>query len=198
MITEKDTIKCEAIFNDDKTHRLMWKQVWNKDKPMACVIMLNPSMSDTIICDLTTSLVVNNIARLEEYGGVFIVNLFTILTPKLQMRFAQETDINMYENDNYIRSSCEQSAVIIMGWGCGAEKNVRISNRIDQVLTLLSKHEEKFRVISDGRKSGIHPLTPSCREKWILEVYNPEPKDTEAPVVETEEKPTDKNNSDPT
>ena len=96
MITEKDTIKCEAIFNDDKTHRLMWKQVWNKDKPMACVIMINPSMSDTIICDLTTSLVVNNVARLEEYGGVFIVNLFTILTPKLQMRFAQETDINDY------------------------------------------------------------------------------------------------------
>ncbi|MBP3378082.1 MAG: DUF1643 domain-containing protein [Clostridia bacterium] len=198
MITEKDTIRCEAVFNDDKTHRLMWKQVWNKDKPMACVIMLNPSMSDTIICDLTTSLVVNNIVRLEEYGGVFIVNLFTILTPKLQMRFAQDTDINDYENDNYILKCCEQSSEIILAWGCGAEKNVRISNRIDQVLTLLSKHKEKFRVISDGRKSGIHPLTPSCREKWILEVYNPEYEDTEESVTEAEETATDNNSSDPT
>ena len=190
MITEKDTIRCEAVFNDDKTHRLVWKQVWNKDKPMACVIMLNPSMSDTIICDLTTSLVVNNVARLESYGGVFIVNLFTILTPKLQMRFAQDTDINDYENDNYILKCCEQSDVIILAWGCGAEKNVRISNRIDQVLNLLSNHKEKFMAIGDSRRSHLHPLTPSCRDKWILEPY----------IRETEniDKPADTDNSDPT
>lgn len=35
MITEKETIKCEAIFTDDHQHRLYWKRVWNKDKPIA-------------------------------------------------------------------------------------------------------------------------------------------------------------------
>ena len=64
MITEKDTIKCEAVFNDEKTHRFLWKRVWNKDKPLACVIMLNPCLSDNIVTDTTTSLVVNNVAML--------------------------------------------------------------------------------------------------------------------------------------
>ena len=31
MITEKDTIKCEAVFNEDRTHRFLWKRVWDKD-----------------------------------------------------------------------------------------------------------------------------------------------------------------------
>ena len=70
MITEKDTIKCEAVFNEDRTHRYMWKRVWSKDKPMAAVLMLNPCLSDNIVTDTTTALVVNNIARLEKYGGV--------------------------------------------------------------------------------------------------------------------------------
>ena len=132
MITEKDTIKCEAIFNDDKTHRLWWKRVWNKDKPLACVISLNPSMSDNILTDTTTSLIVNNVARLECYGGVIIVNLFSILTSKLQMRWARDIDINDVENDNYIKKAAEEAEVIILAWGRGAELNVRISNRANR------------------------------------------------------------------
>jgi len=54
MINEKETIKCEAIFNDEHTHRFLWRRVWNKDKPLACVIMLNPCMADGIITDTTT------------------------------------------------------------------------------------------------------------------------------------------------
>ena len=96
MITEKDTIKCEAIVNDEHTHRFLWRRVWNKDKPIACVIMLNPCLSDNIVTDTTTSLVVNNVAMLGEFGGVSIVNLFSLLTPKLQMRFARDIDINEY------------------------------------------------------------------------------------------------------
>ena len=116
MITEKDTIKCEAVFNDDKTHRLLWKRVWNKEKPMACIIMLNPCLSDNIVTDTTTSLVVNNVARLEEFGGVSIVNLFSLLTPKLQMRWARDIDINDLDNDNYIKKAADEASVVILAW----------------------------------------------------------------------------------
>ena len=33
MIVEKDTIKCEVVYDDLKQHRLLWKQVWNAKKP---------------------------------------------------------------------------------------------------------------------------------------------------------------------
>lgn len=169
MITEKDTIKCEAVFNDDKTHRFLWKRVWNKDKPIACVIMLNPCLSDNIVTDTTTSLVVNNVAMLGEFGGVSIVNLFSLLTPKLQMRCARDIDINDYGNDTYIKKAADEASIIVLAWGKGAELNARITNRANQVIELLSEHKEKLKVISDGTRKGIHPLTPSCRTQWILE-----------------------------
>ena len=71
MITEKDTIKCESVFNDDYTHRFLWKRIWDKDKPMVTVIALNPSQADNIVTDTTTSLIVNNVAKLEEFGRRF-------------------------------------------------------------------------------------------------------------------------------
>ena len=178
MITEKDTIKCEAIFNDDHTHRILWKRVWNKDKPIACVIMLNPCQADNIITDTTTSLVVNNVAKLEDFGGVSIVNLFTLLTPKLQMRWARDIDINDPDNDNYIKKAADEASVIVLAWGKGAELNVRISNRAEQVIKLLEKHKEKLFVISDGERKKIHPLTPSCRARWILESFEPNVEET--------------------
>ena len=101
MITEKDTIKCESIFNDDRTHRYLWKRVWDKDKPAISVIMLNPSQADNIITDTTTYLVVNNVANLGEYGGVEVLNLYSKLTTKL--RFSESNDeLNCEENDSYI------------------------------------------------------------------------------------------------
>lgn len=54
MTVEKDTIRCEAVFNEEHTHRFLWKRVWNKEKPVATVIMLNPNQSDNIITDTTT------------------------------------------------------------------------------------------------------------------------------------------------
>ena len=175
MITEKDTIKCEAIFNDTKTHRFLWKRVWDKDKPTACVIMLNPHNSDTIVTDLTTSLVVNNIAKFEEFGGVSIVNLFSLLTPKLQMRIARDIDINDYSNDTYIKRAADEASIIVLAWGRSSEfNNVRIANRKQQVLNVLSENKEKFRIISDGKRVGIHPLSPSCRHGWVLKDYESE------------------------
>lgn len=172
MITEKNTIKAEAVYDDTKQHRLWWAHKWNNQKPMACIITLHPSTSDTIVMDMTTFLCENGVAKLEEYGGVIIVNLFSLLTSKLQMRWARDIDINHLENDNYIKKAAEESSKIIFAWGRGAN-NVRILRRARQVVDLISKHKEKFRVISDGKRKLLHPLTPECRNMtWILESFN--------------------------
>ena len=75
MITDKDVIKCESVFSDDRSHRFLWKRIWDKDKPSVAVVALNPAHADNILIDTTTALIVNNVARLEHYGGVQIVNL---------------------------------------------------------------------------------------------------------------------------
>lgn len=168
MITEKDTIKCEAIFNDERTHRFLWRRVWDKDKPTISIIMLNPCQSDNIITDTTTSLVVNNVAKLGEFGGVEILNLFSKLTSKLSFKETDE-ELNDKENDSYIIKSVESSSKTIIAWGKASNSNARIEERAVEVINLLGKHKEKLYMISDGIRVGLHPLTPTIRSKWILE-----------------------------
>lgn len=169
MLTEKDTIKCESVFNEDHTHRFLWKRVWNKDKPLAAVIMLNPCLADNILMDTTTYLVVNNVARLEEYGGVVVVNLYSKLTSKLNFRWNADEDLNDPVNDSYIRKAAEECEIVIAAWGKSGETNQRVSDRIGQVMEVLDGLEEKIYLISDGVRTGLHPLTPAIRSEWILE-----------------------------
>lgn len=168
MITERDTIKCEAIFNDERTHRFLWKRIWNKDKPIATIIMLNPCMADNIITDTTTYLVVNNIARLEKYGGVNIVNLYSLLTPKLHFRWNSDEEINDKDNDTYIRKAAEESEIVILAWGRASDTNMRVAERTEHVVAMLADMKEKLMVISDGTRQMMHPLTPSLRSAWKL------------------------------
>ena len=166
MIVEKDTIKCEVVYDDSKQHRLMWKQVWDAKKPLACVIMINPCQASTINKDTTTYLVVNNIANLGDYGGVTIVNLFSLLTPKLH--FTSPATLNDKDNDSYIKKAAEEASVVILAWGRGADTNLKIAERARQVVTMLEPQKEKLRVISDGERIGMHPLTPALRSRWLL------------------------------
>ena len=167
MITEKDTIKCEAIFNDSHTHRYLWKRVWDKDKPTIAIIMLNPCQADNIVSDTTTSLVVNNVAKLQEYGGVEILNLYSKLTTKLSFK-EPDKELNDKENDSYILKSVESSPITILAWGKASSSNTRIEERAVQVINLLAPYQDRLYMISDGVRTGLHPLTPSIRSKWIL------------------------------
>ena len=173
MITEKSVIKCEAIFNQEHTHRFSWRRVWGKDsKGVAAIIMLNPAMSDDIVMDTTSSLVVNNIARLEQFSGVEVLNLYSLLTSKLNFRWNSDEDLNQRENDDYIRKAAESSPCIIVAWGKSADTNKRIASRAKAVLGLLKPYQEKVCVISDGDRDGLHPLTPSLRMQWTLKPFD--------------------------
>ena len=169
MNTEKTIIKCESVFNDDHTHRFSWKRVWNKDKPLAAVLMLNPCLSDNVMMDTTTFLVANNVARLETYGGVVIVNLFSLLTPKLNFRWNADEDLNDPENDNYIKKAAEECDTVVLAWGRATDSNQRIADRVAQVMEILAPYREKLTMITDGLRVGLHPLTPSIRAQWFLE-----------------------------
>ena len=171
MLIEKDTIKCESIFNDERTHRYLCKRVWDKTKPLVAVLMLNPCHADNIVNDTTTTYVVNNVASLEKYGGVVIVNLYSKLTVKLHFRWNGDEDLNDTENDTYIVKAAEECETVILAWGRGTDTHKRITARVNAVLELLKPYAEKLMVISDGERDGLHPLTPSIRSKWQLKPY---------------------------
>ena len=168
MITERETIKCEAIFNVERTHRFLLKRIWDKSKPLATVIMLNPCDADALLTDTTTYLVINNVARLEEFGGVIIVNLYSLLTSKLIFKWNPDEELSLYENDDYIKRAAMEGSKVILAWGRGVDANKRLAERSMQVINNLMPYKEKLFVISDGERVGLHPLTPSIRNGWIL------------------------------
>lgn len=169
MITEKETIKCEAVYNEDRTHRYIWRKCWSREKPMVTVVMLNPCADNLLISDLSSVLVTNNIARFEKYGGVNIVNLFSLLTPKLHLRGSTNEEINTPENDDYIKKAAGESEIIILAWGKAADSNQYIANRAMEVINMLKDHKDKLYVITDGERKTLHPLTPQIRNYWELE-----------------------------
>ena len=64
MKSETSTIKCKAIFSDDRTHRMLLRHEWEKAGKSAMIIMINPNTADTLNIDLTTMLTINNLSKL--------------------------------------------------------------------------------------------------------------------------------------
>ena len=180
MRIDKDTIKCEAVFNDERTHRFLWKRVWSKEKPIAAVISLNPCIADNLVCDTTTALICNNVARLEEYGGVIILNLYSRLTNKLNFRWNSDEDLNEPENDSYILKVAAECETMILAWGKASDNTQSVADRAHAVLEQLRPFSDKLFIISDGNRSSLHPLTPSIRNHWQLLPYK-----YEEPSVDT-------------
>lgn len=171
---EKETLRCEAVFNEDHTHRFLWKRIWDEKLPLAGVIMLNPCQSDGILLDVTSMLVMNNVAQLEGYGGVEVVNLYSKITDKLCFRWNSDEELNLAENDTFIRKMAAECKTVIVAWGKTPDSNQRAGKRAEKVLQLLRPHSDKLFCTTDGTRTNLHPLTPAIRHQWQLEKMDTE------------------------
>ncbi|MCI5844511.1 MAG: DUF1643 domain-containing protein [Oscillospiraceae bacterium] len=170
MKIETTVIKSEAMFSEDKTHRLLLKKQWNSEKPSAMIIMINPNTADTIHFDMTTMLVINNLCKLG-FGSVNIVNLYSRITEKLSLRFNSDEDLIADETDNTIEQYAAMSDAIIIAWGSVGKNSQRVRERQAYVLNLMKPYANKMYQIG---KDACHPLTPSVRKEWVLEPYDME------------------------
>lgn len=112
MLEETTIIKSKAIFSDDKEHRLLLQKKWNSEKPSAMVIMINPNTADTVNFDMTTMLVINNLHKLG-FGSVNIVNLYSRIMEKLNLRFNGDDELIDDESDAVIEQYAAMSDAII-------------------------------------------------------------------------------------
>lgn len=156
------TVITEAVFSKDNKQRYLLRKVWDDKKPRAAIVLLYPGYADTLLCDTTTMLTINQVATLG-FGGVDILNLTPIIGGKDSITAAKSAD---RLNDEYIQNSAKEAAKIIIATGRGNHKAVK--ERTEQVLRLLEAYKEKIVYISDGKYAGYHPLSPRIRYKWNL------------------------------
>ena len=95
MNTIKSTTHTEAIFSDDEQHHYLLKKTWNEKKPTCTVITMYPHLDGVLSLDLTTVLILNQLANSEQYGAVYLVNLFSNITLEDGKRTGQSTSYRL-------------------------------------------------------------------------------------------------------
>lgn len=167
----KATIKSSAVFSDDQKHRVLLRREWDKTKPTAMVLMINPSSSALVHTDMTTLCILNNLEKLD-YGSVEITNMYSEVTNKISFRFSSDEELLHEENDKYIIKSAESAQAVVIAWGTIGENNRRVRKRQYEILKALEPYAHKLMCICDHRgHKVIHPLTPSVRNEWLLEAF---------------------------
>ena len=145
MLTDKATVKTEALFSDDRRHRYLLRKEWDVKKPKATIIMTNPSTADMLTMDYTTLYIMNNIIKLD-FGSIDIVNLVSKMTLKLDVPNDLEPKPNA-ENLDFIFKSAEKSYSVIIAWGKIGENNKKVRDAQDYLIDRLKPFKDKLCVI---------------------------------------------------
>jgi hypothetical protein len=105
----------KAVFSDDHRHRYELERVWDRRKDKVLFVMLNPSVADADTDDQTIKQCCA-FARLWGYGGIVVVNLYTLIStdPKGLGKFQP-----VWTADDTVRLlyAAERCKVHVVAWG---------------------------------------------------------------------------------
>jgi hypothetical protein len=105
----------DAGFSSDKVYRYWLRRVWDRSKPLAVFVLLNPSTADAFKNDPTA-------ARCEAYarrwgcGGYVIVNLFALRSTDPAGLYTHDDPVGP-EADRYLRLFAKDAHYLVCGWG---------------------------------------------------------------------------------
>ena len=168
MITEEGILKTQAIFNDDKTHRYLLKKTWDESLPSAAILMTNASSSDVLRMDFTTMYAISNSSNLG-YGSISIVNIFSFMTTKLDLKSADINSLKSDENEKQIIQAAKDNDIFVVATGSLPALNKKVGVYQDELFKKLYDFKDKIKTIraSDGSENN-HVLSPKIRFSWTL------------------------------
>jgi hypothetical protein len=115
----KNNILRSARFSNDKKHRYKLSRHWDLNKPQILYIMLNPSIGNEIIDDPTIRRLLS-FTKKFDYGGFFVGNLFTYITPNPK---TLDTSIGLTnKNLNVLTNLVSKADEVVYAWGNSIEE----------------------------------------------------------------------------
>lgn len=102
-----------ALFSADRFHRFMLWRIWNDQLPLIMFIGLNPSTANETEPDPTIRKVVK-FAENWCYGGFYMMNLFTYVTPHPEQLVKDCDEKNNLLLLNQIGNKCTD---VVFAWG---------------------------------------------------------------------------------
>ena len=115
----ENNILRNARFSNDKKHRYKLSRHWDLNKPQILYIMLNPSIGNESIDDPTIKRLLS-FTRKFDYGGFFVGNLFTYITPNPK---TLDTSIGLTnKNLNVLTNLVSKADEVVYAWGNSIEE----------------------------------------------------------------------------
>lgn len=111
-----------AEFSPCGKYRYMLWRKWDESLPMVAFIGLNPSTANATQDDPTIRRV-KSFARQWGFGGVYMLNLFGIISPDPTVLVTSEDPIG--DNDNFLNLAAGLSDVVAFAWGSFKQAKAR-------------------------------------------------------------------------
>ena len=121
-----------AEFSPDRIHRYSLWRIWDRDKPYAAFVGLNPSTADEQKNDPTVRRCINY-ARDWGYGGLIMLNIFAYRSTDPKNLYITSDPVGP-DNDYSIRKVSSEAGITVAAWGNHGE----FMNRGREVIRLLS------------------------------------------------------------
>lgn len=136
-----------AAFSECRKYRYALWRIWDKTKPLVMFIGLNPSTANETEPDPTITRVKGFAAR-WGYGGFYMMNLFSFVTPyPEELKQDDDTHLNFLWLGN-VKEKCEK---VIFAWGDFKEAKERAA-------FIAGKWSDAYALIINKNGTPRHPL----------------------------------------
>jgi hypothetical protein len=104
-----------AVLSSDQTRRYLLTRRWD-DGPLMTWLMLNPSTADARTDDATITRCVRRARDLAAFGGIAVVNLFSLRTA-IPRELRDCPDPVGLANDSFVIRTCRTAVLVVVAWG---------------------------------------------------------------------------------
>lgn len=166
-----ETIEGSAVISPCNQYRYLLSRVWDARKPRLLWILLNPSVADAVVPDMTVTKGIGFSQRWGagsmEYGNLFSYR--ATYTADLYSALRAGVDVVGPENDAYLSAAIARADAVIFAWGAldGSEP---VQKRAAHVMSLLQRHDP----VCLGHTKHGYPRHPSrIGYDTPIEAFNP-------------------------
>jgi len=160
---EENNIKSIAVMSCNDKYRYRLTRIWDENKAIAGIIMLNPSKASAIKTD-NTIMNMSNYLIDNEYGGIDVVNLFSYMTTQKKYLKERNNDYEKY-NDEHIVKLVDERPLTIIAWGSNKEEHKHRKKEVEKLLVLSQQKLKCF--MNENERMACHPLLLNSRWKLV-------------------------------
>lgn len=148
----------EALISDCGRFRHWLSRTWDEAKPIACVVMLNPSTADATVDDATIRKLIGFGERLG-WGGFIVVNLYAYRATKpADLRKAGYPGQGLNDDSHIVQAALraqKSGGPVVCAWGANA-RGLDRQAMVRRLLVQCGVSAQALRLLPDGTPE--HPL----------------------------------------